>query len=129
MAKKLLFFLVALMPLIVMSSCSDDDDNGKGLAGSWRIQVGSEYIEWKFDGNGSGSLVENTDSHKSKATFNWKSDDSYIYLTNIAPVFGYDEDDLNEWDDSMKLAYRLDGNTLWLEDEEDSDELVPLKRQ
>lgn len=121
MINRLLIFFVAMLPLFTLTACGDDDEDGNNLSlvGSWVISEGSYYVMYTFEEDATGSVTIKTPEQDCKATFDWHTDVSYIYMSNARAVYGFTPEDFNEdgtvmISDGGKARYSLDDDTLWL---------------
>lgn len=121
MLNRLLIFFVALLPLFNLTSCGDDDDYNTDMAlwGIWAITEGDYFISYTFNEDGTGVRTDKVENRNCEATFDWTSDEDYIYMTNARPVYGFDPADLNEdgtvkISDGGRMRFRRIDDVLWL---------------
>lgn len=116
--KKILFFLLAFMPVMLFTACSDDDNEtpvDSRLEGTWLAQEGGEKAEFTFYGNGNVySRATDTQGNQQdlKGTYTAK-DGQLTFKWKKAREKGVNEIQWEDWEDideTKHTTYSISGN-------------------
>ena len=119
---------MGLVLTFTFTSCDNDDSSDSGIVGTWSTTYSDEYekIEQKVTFKSNGTF---------KAVYTYLDKESGEKdVENISGSYVYDEEDgILIMEDRMGVydgTYRIEihGNTMYLYDDEDEDDVVILKR-
>lgn len=114
--KKILFMLLAMLPMLILTSCSSDEDENGTIVGTW-FRISDEGVEeTTYNENGTMSQI-NTYKNGEKEEFIGKysiSGKSLTYVITSSKMYKPDtctriEDHKTE---SLQTKFSISGNTL-----------------